>query len=356
MTPIKTRTTTLSDVAKHAGVSVNAVSSVINQSRVGTRVSEKTRLRIQASAAELQYHPNAAARRLSGKRMNTLGVIFYRISASPFSNAYFAPILDGIGAAAARHKQDMMLFTGHDWQDSQHSLPIFCDGRCDGLLLVGPHTATDIVDALLERHVPFTLINNRWNDPRASWVDVDDVMAAKQLTTYLLELGHRRIAMLCGDPFVQCVPRRLAGYTQALAAAGVPLNQELIPPGSFMAPSTAERVCSLLALPHAQRPTALFCTNDTMALEALETLKEKGVKVPQELSVVGFDDIALAATEVPPLTTIQQPLSLLGVHAAELLLSQIANQYEDRETAGITEFLPTELVIRQSSAAISPGG
>ena len=247
--------------------------------------------------------------------------------------------------AAAKHQQDIMLFTGHHWEDARHSLPFFCDGRCDGLLLIGPHTATDIVGALLDRQMPFTLINNRWDDPRASWVDVDDTAAAAEMTSYLLETGHRRVALLCGDLFVQCVPRRIEGYRQAFAAHGLVADPALILHGSFMPPSTADRVAALLALPAAARPTALFCMTDVMALEALETLSENGVRVPEEISVVGFDDTAPGAD--PKLTTMRQPLNLLGMQAVELLLEKLkAPNYEAK---GGTDIQPTELRIRHSS-------
>lgn len=346
MTATRTRAATLSDVAKRAGVSINAVSSVVNRSRVGTRVSEETRGRIQAAAAELEYHPNAAARRLSGKRTGTLGVVFYRAFQSPFSSAYFAPILDGIGEAASQHRQDMMLFTGHHWEDAQHSLPFFCDGRCDGLLLIGPHTATDIVGALLDRQVPFTLINNRWEDPRASWVDVDDVAAAAAMTSYLLDVGHRKIALLCGEFFVQCVPRRIEGYRQAFAAHGLAADPAMIVSGSFMPPSTATRVAALLAQPASIRPTALFCMNDVMATEALKAISEHGLRVPEDISVVGFDDTAPNAA--PLLTTVRQPLPTLGMRAVELLLAQIDSPDGEIQTGG-TDIQPTELIIRYSS-------
>lgn len=182
----KIRRPTLSDVARQAGVSTNAVSTVLNGSRVGTRVSEATRRRIQEAAVHLQYHPNALARSLKGRRMNTLGVVFYSVDTSPFSSPYFTPILDGIAEAAARHQQDVLLFTGRRWQEAEQSLPVFCDGRCDGLLMVGPLAATGMVEALLERGIPLVLINNRWDTPQASWVDADDVASARLLTAHLL--------------------------------------------------------------------------------------------------------------------------------------------------------------------------
>lgn len=345
MEPEKTRKPTLSDVARQAGVSVNAVSTVINGSRVGTRVSEATRRRIHDAAAHLRYHPNAVARSLKGRRMNTLGVVFYCVDDSPLSSPYTAPILDGIVKAAARHQQDAMLFTGRRWQEAQESLPVFCDGRCDGLLLVGPLAATGIVAALLSRGIPFVQINNRWDDPAACWVDVDDVRAARTLTDYLLDLGHRRIAMLCGDAFVGCVQRRLDGFTQAYEARDLPVDPALILPGTFNAPSLSERLSVLARLPTATRPTALFCTNDGMALEALRVLPELGLRVPEDLAVVGFDDIAPAARSRPPLTTMRQPLHELGERAVEILLAQI----EQPEVAGCQEMFPATLVSRESA-------
>ena len=335
---------TIKDVARASGVSISTASYALNN---GPRtIPADTRARVLQAARQIGYHPSAVARGLQRKRMNTLGVVFSNPEASPIANPYFAPILDGIVAAAAQYQQNAMLFTGQRWSNAEHSLPVFGDGRCDGLLLVGPHTHSDIIPSLIARGIPFVLINNRWG--AAAWVDVDDVAAAHMLTSFLLAQGHHRLAMLCGDAVVGCVERRLAGCRDALAEAGLALDPALVLPGSFLEPSINERLVALVRLPPARRPTALICSNDFMALDALRDLARLGIRVPADLSVAGFDDVAPSAVSDPPLTTVRQPLRLLGERAVETLLKRIAGDPHEAEL-----LLSTELIVRQSTAGFA---
>ena len=162
-----------------------------------------------------------------------------------------------------------MLFTGQVWSDADHSLPFFSDGRCDGLILVGMHTHTDIIPSLLDRAIPFVLINNRWEDERACWVDVDDEASAYTATEYLLSLGHRRIAMLAGEDFVGCVGRRNDGYRQASGLGGSVRTWRWSCPAASTSRPSRSALERLLRLPDRERPTALLCTTDSMAVDAV---------------------------------------------------------------------------------------
>ena len=304
-----------------------------------------TRERVLRAAKQLRYHPSAIARGLLHKRMNTVGVVFSNPDPAPISNPYFAPILDGITLAAARHKQNAMLFTGQVWSDADHSLPFFSDGRCDGLILVGMHTHTDIIPSLLERGTPFVLINNRWEDDRVSWLDADDEASAFAATEYLLSLGHRRIAMLAGEDFVGCVGRRNDGYRHALASAGLSATGMILP-GGFFEPTITARMEQILRLPPSERPTALICTTDTMAVDAVLSLTRLGLRVPEDVSVIAHDDTTIAAACTPPLTAMRQPFRPMGERAVDVLLSQL----EAEASIGCRELFPTELIPRQSSA------
>ncbi len=337
---------TIKDLAKDAGVSPATVSYVINN---GPRtVHPQTRERVLASIRRLDYHPSAVARGLSSKRMNTLGVFvnYWEIPVSNQINQYLMSVLNGILAAAQRRKQIIALFMDSLWADGQNKVSVFCDGRCDGLLLAGLLDNSPIVATLKQQGVPFVLVNDVSEDPDVSWVDVDNVGAACAMTDHLLAQGHRRIAILCGNATISSTVLRHAGYQKALATAGIACDPTLILPGIYSIPSGYERTLELMRRPIPLRPTALFCSSDDIAFGAMQALQELELRVPQNVSVVGFDDLPSAANTQPPLTTVRQPLRALGEHAVELLLAQI----EGTAPTGQKEVLPTELIIRASVA------
>jgi LacI family transcriptional regulator len=334
---------TIHDIAIACGVSAATVSYVLNDKHI---VREETRRRVLRAVRDLQYRPSAVARGLTGKHMDTLGVVFTTDRASPISHPYFAPILDGIMRVALREGQNTTLFTGHLWKDAASSLPILRDGRCDGLLLIAPLIGSDIVPALAEAGVPFVLINEFHGDSRVACVTVDDVAVGHAMTTYLIAQGHRRIAMICGDSKIHCVSLRLEGYRRALEEHGIAFDDRLVFPGEFFEPTIAMRVDAILGIPRNERPTALFCSNDEMALLTMHDLVARGVRVPEEMSIAGVDDVAAAAESDPPLTTIRQPLHEIGARATEILMSMLRGEKE--VSRRLT--LPTELIARSSVA------
>lgn len=338
----KERPTTIRDVARVCGVSAMAVSRVLNNQP--GEVSKETRERILHTMRELNYHPSAVARGLSRKRMNTVGIILSNPHSTLYNDRYVCGLLDGIMAATRQGKQNTTIFTGQTWSDARQSLPAFCDGRCDGLILISPSVEADIVPALLEVEMPFVLIHNSHEDPRVSSVDIDHIAAMRALVQHVIEQGHRRIAMLGGRRQSRSATQRLEGYRQALTAARIEEDTDLVSMASYSQESGYQRTRLLLRRFPDKRPTALCCGNDSIAIGAMQALREAEVRVPEEMSVTGFDDLPEATIVSPPLSTVRQPLQDLGWSAAEILLTQI----ETKVSLGRRELLPTEIVLRRS--------
>lgn len=346
-----TRKVTAKEVAEAAGVSMMTVSAVLGRGTAhNSRVSEATRQRVLEAAKKLNYFPSAVAHGMRRRRMNTLGVVLINPGARLQGDSYVCGLLDGIIAVANAAGQNTTLFTGQKWSDAAHSLPVFCDGRTDGLIILSPSQDSDIVPALLQVEVPFVLINGHSDDPRVSSVNIDNVAPMQALVGHVLQQGHRRIAFLPGRASTQSSQERHEGYRRALAAAGVPFDPSLVLSGYYAAQSGSERTRHLLALAPEQRPTALCCGSDQIALGARRALQEAGARVPEEMSLTGFDDIPEAASMLPPLTTVRHPFDALGRRAAEILLEGI----EAGTPLGAKELLPTEVVLRDSVAP--PGG
>lgn len=350
------------DVAKASGVSHQTVSEVFNRPSV---VKASTRERVLLAAGRLNYHPSAVARGLSSKRMNMLGIVFSSRTPDPFASEYYTSILSGITLAATEAGQSPVLFTGDKWLDAEQGAAILSDKRCDGLILIGPFRHVDLWTSLTERETPLVLINSRWEHPQASYIDVDDTAAMRGLTTFLLEQGHRRIALLGDIVSFGYVRRRLEGYHQALADWAITADPALVQTGTVPDDQTGGTVTTpgphqdfeqfistsltaLLDLPPARRPTALVCVNDEIAIVALSDLEQRGLRVPEDLSVTGFDGLAATAKTRPPLTTARQPLRELGQRTVAILLRRIADK-----TAVVKELLPTELVVRASTIPLA---
>ena len=332
------------EVAAHAGVSLGTVSKVLNDS-VGSQIASDTRERVRYSAKALGYHPSAVARALVRKQMDTIGVILPPGQSSPIRAPFFAAVFDGVLQAAAAHRQNVTLFTGHPWQDAAHSLRVYRDGRCDGLIAFFQPHESDILSSLVEANMPLVLMNDVREDTRITCVDVDNVLGAFEMTQYLLDLGHRRIALLCGYPYLNYVPTRREGYLQALTAAGISPDPRWVI--DDQKGTLDEQVELLLSLPDDARPTAFFCFDDGIASHALQILARRGIRVPEEFSVAGFNDDSAADRQHPPLTTVHQPYEMLGERAVTLLLQQI----ENIDLRGTREFIPAKLVRRDSTAA-----
>jgi Transcriptional regulators len=348
---------TLTDVARAAGVSPYTVSVVLNGARSNTRVSEATRARILESAAALRYHPNAMARSLVKRRASAIGVLFSVVeSTEALANPYASGLLQGIVTRAAHRGYDVLLYNER-WQDAAHSAARYRDRRTDGVIVVAPLTDTDIVPGLALLDIPLVAVSaaSVACPPGTANVDVDNALGVRLAVEHLLAGGHRRIAHLMGNENVASVPLRRQAFLDVMAEAGLSVPEAYVVPCTYDATTVGEALDHLLRRP--EPPTALLAGNDNIAIAALNYARENNLSVPEELSVVGFDDIPAASQVTPRLTTVHQPLHEIGGAAADTLIDRIEGAADAPAPAGDgSRYLEPSLVIRESTGpAPAPG-
>lgn len=350
--PNPLRAATLADVGKAAGVSAVAASLVLNGTDKSTRIAPATRKRILKAAAALSYRPNAAARALANRRMNTVGVTGV-LEGGELSN-YFLQVFNGILEAAARHRQNATVFTLPDWGSLPARLPAMCDGRIDGLIMIAPRVTFEAGE-LLPTHTPIVALQSNIALPNVLNIHADDEHGAYEMVRHLIARGHRRIMHVSGPPALVEPRRRIAGYKRALAEAHIRFESDLLVPAAFSTLSGREGLRGWLRQ-HAGKPLpqAIFCVNDSVAIGCLEALAEAGLHVPDDISVAGIDDSLFALTTQPKLTSVRQPLRAMGQRAVEELVKRI--ELAPKRTAGKTASVepivyPIELVLRESVAA-----
>ena len=342
---VDSRPPTIKDVARVCGVSVATVSYVINGTRV---LKPATRARVLKAMEEMNYHPNAVARSLSSKRVHTIGVHCGVLQAAEFiTNSYAAGILSGVLDCASRAEFDVTLFTAR-WQSVRQSAPLLRDGRTDGILVVAPPASSDMLEGLAASGRPLVAISAP-QQPGIPVVDVDNYAGAKMAACHLIELGHRRIAAILGDADLASSVARHDGFCDALKEAGLPLKPNWIVSSRYDGSLAFEQTRTLL---HGREPPTAVCAgNDTIALAVMDAARAVGVRVPQELSVVGFDDSPFATIVRPSLTTIHQPLHAIGACATTLLIARVRKQ--DSPDDQRVHLLAPELVVRDSTSRAS---
>jgi LacI family transcriptional regulator len=328
------RKTTLKDVARLAGVSTVTVSNVLNRRN---NVSALTRERVLGAVEKTGYRANLVARGLAGGRTNTLGVLV-----PDLGTQYIGEIVRGLDNEIRRAGLEILISTASS-NAIERSQVDMLHAICDGLILVLPHCEkVDLGAAATE--FPVVLIDPRGTVSRWPTVDIDNYRGGRQATEYLLKLGHRRIAYISGK--YEASRLRQKGYKEALMSVQIELDESLIVEGDFSRPGGFAAASKVLRL--AQPPTAIFAANDLSAAGAMEAIKERGLRVPADISVMGYDDIPLASQVFPPLTTIRQPLLQMGEAAARMMLGKLKGV--DPPSNRIT--LTTELVERASAAAL----
>jgi LacI family transcriptional regulator len=336
----------LRQVAEHAGTSVATASAILGAGRSNSRFSARTRDRVLHAAQELRYHPNAVARALTGQPTRVLGVLFGIERASvAVANPFVFNLLQGIVTAAAEVRYNVTLFT-EPWQNAAVSAGLVRDRTTDGVIVIAPTLDSDIISCLNEFHIPAVSIATVGHDELAPSVDVDNVAGARLATEHLLALGHRRIAHITGDYVLRSGIERRDAFLNTMAEAGVPVPPEYVMPGQYTSPSGLEGTLALLSLP--EPPTAIFAASDNIAQGVYRAARLKGVSVPDQLSVVGFDNFLAGDLFDPPLTTIHQPLQEIGAAAAHLLLQSIQRE----EIPQSTTLFPPKLIVRESTASV----
>ena len=320
----------IAEVARTARVSTTTVSRVINQ--VST-VSEENRRRVLEAIKRLRYRPNPSAQRLASGKANTVGLIIPRFEGI-FRSYYALQVIKGVGMEAERSRCDMLLHITDG--------ATFPRAAVDGALFADLYGCEELLDRTLDDGIPTVVLNHHLQDLPVSCVSVDNRAGAEHVVEYLTRLGHREIATITGDLKTQAGLDRLDGFVKALRARELPVKDAYIRFADFGLSSARAATEALLAMK--DRPTAVFVASDEMALEAISVALAKGVRVPEELSVVGFDDNPIAAHARVPLTTIRQPLSEMGRAGLEVLLRQV----QGKERRPVKLQLPTELIERQS--------
>ena len=332
------RRATIREVAQRAGVSYQTVSRVINNHPM---VAASTRELVRQAITELDYHPNAQAVGLSRNRADIIGVITHSIG-SPF----FAQIVDGTAQGLQVQGRHMLL--GSARITSQHETidTLLRSRRIDGMIIILPlSTSLEAAKQLASNQFPLVLVDLQY-DIDANYIAIDNRQGAYSAIEHLIQLGHRRIGMITG-PLIQPVAHlRIAGYQDALRAYGLPYAPELIVTGDFAHTGGEAGAMHFLSLDNP--PTAIFASNDQMAFGTIRTLRRRGLRVPDDISVIGFDDIAEASISYPLLTTIRQPLHEMGRLAAEYICRLI----DGIETERLQVTLSTELIVRQSTGPL----
>ncbi|MEU0877144.1 LacI family DNA-binding transcriptional regulator [Lentzea sp. NPDC005914] len=329
---------TIRDVAAHAGVSVATVSKVLNQ-RYG--VAAETLARVQQVIKELGYEASLVAQSLRNHRTNVIGILVADIE--PFSTE----LLKGAADALRGTGFELVVYSAGgrtgDPQGWEHRYLT----RLSGTLVDGAVLVTPAVDLEGLPGTPVVAVDPHTGRSPLPTVDSDNLHGGQLATEHLLELGHRRIALLTGREDLKSAQQRETGYRRALAAAGVTVDESLIRRGDYDHDIAAESARELLSGP--DRPTAVFAANDITAIATIETAGELGLRVPEDLSVVGFDNIPESALCTPPLTTVGQPIREMGRRAITLLVRLINGEQPDE--THIT--LGTELIVRHSARALS---
>lgn len=312
---------TIREVARRAGVSPATVSYVLNGTAV---ISPETREAVLAAVRELDYHPNSMARGLAHRRTFTVGLSVprSRMVSDPFLLEYIA----GVGDACAAAGYGLLLLPpGPDGGSGDSSgIAAVKAGRVDGLLLLEAEVQDPRIPQLLADKVPFVLFGRSSEHPELVWIDVDGAAGGRMATEFLLGRGHNRIAHLAAPLRYQYARDRLAGYQAALIGAGLAASPDLVVEGDLSEAGAHSAMHRLLGLP--QPPTAVFAASDLMAAGAIRAAAERGLKVPDQLAVVGFDNARVAGLTDPPLTTVEQPIAHLGQRAAGLLLSLVGGE------------------------------
>lgn len=332
---------TLEEVAKLSGVSRSTVSRVINDH---PNVKPEVRERVWQVVNETGYHPDPAARSLAGYRSGIIGLVIPHAVQMLFTDPYIPRLLQGITQACNALDYTLSLFVLHTPAEEEKLYRRILQTQLyDGIIVQAAPVGDPLIKQLVEHAVPFVMIGRPDDESKISFVNVDNVVGAYTAVSHLIRLGCQRIATITGPSNTTVGLDRRQGYLNALNDRSRTIIPELIVEGDFT--ETGGYLAMQRLLPH--KPDAVFAASDTMAYGALRALRLGHLSVPDDVAVVGFDDLITSATSDPPLTTIRQPILRVGRQAVEILIDIIANGLEPSHRI----IMPTELVIRASCGA-----
>lgn len=336
------RRPTMKDVAEHAGVSVSTVSYVLNDSGP---VAPERRNRVLDAIRVLEYSPNESARSLKRRSASTIGMVV-----PDLTNQFFAMVTEGVQkAASARDVLVVLVVPDAIDAPEENQGKLLRSQRVDGVVYLSGTGSMPASIYELARSGPVVLVDEQIPSLELPAVVCDSRKGAREIAKHVLDLGHRRIAVLGGPPALWTAQQRLAGYREALAGAGIDPDSVPVSAGDYHQASGTAGAERALAGPPGERPTALLCANDLMAIGAMEYCRAAGLRIPEDVSVVGFDDLPISALLTPRLTTVRQPAHDMGHRAATVLFDLLENK-----VGGVAGPLPATVQIRETVAP--PGG
>lgn len=334
---------TLEKIGEMAGVSRATVSRVINDA---PGVRPQIRQRVLDVVQQTGFQPNLAARSLATNRIGIIGLVIPCVVQSLFTDPYFPRLMHGMTHVCNLSDYSLSLFLLHTESEEEKLYPrVLSQGYLDGVILASSDKKDPLITRLEESGMPFVMVGRPDETSHASFVDVNNEIGAYTAVAHLIRQGRKRIATITGRQDMSSGIDRLNGYINALSERGFTVDNNLIVNAHFNEEAAYDAMLRLLPY----KPDAVFVASDGMALGALRALSTANISTPDEVAVVGFDDLPLAASSNPPLTTVRQPVRRMGALAAEMLLDIIEQGAEPPRRI----ILPTELVIRQTCGALA---
>lgn len=335
---------TIKDVARMAGVDPSTVSRVIADN---PRISVRTREKVLKVMEELEYHPNAIARSLASRSTKTIGVIMPHSTDQVFVNPFFTEVMRGIGVSALKRGYYVLFSTGSSSEEEYKATCRLVDEkRVDGLILLTSRMGSKTIDCLVRKRFPFVVVGKPSNITDVNWVDNDNVEACYYATEHLIKLGHKRIGFIGGEFSYVFMGERFKGYKKALDAHGIVFSKELLSLGEFVEDGGFNAAKKLMELKN--KPTAIVVADDLMAIGAMKAIKAKGLAIPRDISIIGFNDTPLASYIDPPLSSMEIFVYDLGYNACETLISQLQESGGNKKHI----IIPTKLIIRKSTSTV----
>lgn len=336
----------IKDVAKLANVSISTVSRVINNA---PNLKPETRKAVEEAIRKLNYTPNRVAQNLGGKYFNSIGVLSTRSSNQAFGNPYFSIVVQSISQVCERYNHDIMLnFSSDEKGELEKCLSMINGKVVKGFILLSSRLNHVLVEKLLELDFPFVVIGKVLDEELANkvyTVDTDNFKDSKEAVNYLIRLNHRRIGCVHAPLKYVVSKERLDGYIEAHKENNLPINYALVADGGYTVNDAYEATKKILSSP--VRPTAIFATDDIKGFGVFKALNEAGLRIPDDVSLIGHNNYDIAELTQPPLTTIDVPIQQLGTIAAQVLFDLINGKQPSKRT-----ILETKLIIRQSCRKI----
>ncbi|MCA1054374.1 LacI family transcriptional regulator [Rossellomorea aquimaris] len=333
---------TIYDLARKTGFSSTTVSKALNNY---TDVSEKTKKKILEAAAEMGYLPNAHAQSLSTKKSWTIGVMFAEDNEVGMKHPFFSALIESFRKYVEREGYDLIFASRNLRQRDTSYLEHFLYRAVDGIVVICSDPHDPEVQEMINSHLPIVVID--MSGQNCSVVYSDNIEGGRLAVNYLHSLGHTEIAHISGDPSIDAGAQRIKGFTKAMDELNLPIREGYIVNGGMFSIEEGKAAMETL-LSHETMPTAVFVSGDHMAIGAMEAAKEKGLRIPEDISIIGYDDIEMSSYVTPKLTTVKQDTDRIGACAGKLLMNQIIQ----KKKILATEVVPVELIIRESCTRV----